>query len=231
MARPSAARSLAQLDDRGGGAPQRFEVHDLRSHVRVEADDLDAGAIPHPPAQVTGLGNRDAELVRLQSRRDVRVAAGVDVGIDTDRHARPRLSFARDRVDALELALRFRVDRLDAEVDGLRQLRPGLPDAGEDNLGRDEPGAQRDVDLAAGVRVDLAAQASQEPHDGQRRIRLERVVHRMGIRGERLVRGAIPGGDGRRAVDVERRAVDGRDVRERCAVADEGSLLAREAHG
>ncbi len=71
-----------------------------------------------------------------------------------------RLALARDRVDAFELALRLGVDRLDAEVDGLRQLGAGLADAGEHDLGRDEPGAQRDVDLAAGIRVDLAARAT-----------------------------------------------------------------------
>ena len=81
------------------------------------------------------------------------MAAGVDVGVDADGDARARLPGARDGVDALELALRLGVDRLDAEVDRLRQLGRGLADAGEDDLRRDEAGAQRDVDLAAGIRV------------------------------------------------------------------------------
>ena len=135
------------------------------------------------------------------------------------------------RVDALELAFRLGVDRLDAEVDRLRQLGVRLADAGEDDLRRDEAGAQRDVDLAAGIRVDLAAQAAQQAHDRQRRVGLERVVHRVRVRREGLVRGAVAGGDRRGAVDVERRAVGGGDVGERYAVADEGSLLARETHG
>ena len=58
----------------------------------------------------------------------------VDVGVDADRDLGARLALARDRVDAIELALRLGVDRLDAEVDGLRQLRVGLADAGEDDL-------------------------------------------------------------------------------------------------
>ena len=134
-------------------------------------------------------------------------------------------------VDALELAFRLGVDRLDAEVDRLRQLGVCLADAGEDDLGRDEAGAQRDVDLAAGIRVDLAPQGTKEAHDGERRVGLEGVVQRVRVRREGLVRGAVAGGDRRGAVDVERRAVGGGGISERYAVAHEGSLLARETHG
>ena len=103
-------------------------------------------------------------------------------------------ALARERVDPLELALRLRVDGLDAEIDRLRQLRGGLADAGEDDLRRNESGAQRDVDLAAGVRVGAAAQAAQQPRDRQRRVRLERVVHRVRIRRRtpRRSRGSAP---------------------------------------
>ena len=90
------------------------------------------------------------------------MAARVDVRVDADRDARARLRARARRVDALELAFRLGVDRLDAEVDRLRQLGLRLADAGEDDLRRDEPGAQRDVDLAAGVGIDLAAQAAQQ---------------------------------------------------------------------
>ncbi len=74
------------------------------------------------PAEVARFVNRDAELVGLEARRDVRMAARVDVRIDADRDPRACLPRAREGVDALELAFRLGVDRLDAEVDRLRQL-------------------------------------------------------------------------------------------------------------
>ena len=183
---------VGELDDRAGSAPQRLEIHDLRADVRVEADDLDAGAIAHSPAQVARFVDRHAELVGLEAGRNVRMAARVDIRVDADGDAGARLTLARDRVDPFELALRLRVDRLDAQVDGLRQLGAGLADAGEDDLGRDEPGAQRDVDLPAGVGVDLAPERPQQPDDRERRVGLERVMHRVRIRRERIVNGAVP---------------------------------------
>ena len=133
----------------------------------------------------------DAELVGLQPGRNVRVAARVDVRVDAQRDAGARLPLAREQVDPLELAFRFRVDGLDAEVDRLRQLRGRLADAGEDDLRGNEAGAQRDVDLAAGVGVRAGAKRAQQPRDRERRVRLERVVQRVRIATERVVDRAI----------------------------------------
>ena len=43
--------------------------------------------------------------------------------------------------------------------------------------------------LAAGVGVGAAAERSQQSHDGQRRVGLQRVVNRVRVRGERIVDG------------------------------------------
>ena len=99
-------------------------------------------------------------LLVLRPGRDVRMAARVDVRVDAQRDAGARLPLARERVDALELAFRLDVDRLDAEVDRLRRAPPRvLPTPVKTICGGDEAGAQRDVDLAAGVRVGAAAEA------------------------------------------------------------------------
>ena len=120
-------------------------------------------------------------LLRLQPGGDVRMAARVDVRVHAQRDPRARLALARQRVDPLELALRLRVDRLDAEIDRLRELGGRLADAGEHDLRRNESGAQRDVDLAAGIRVGVAAEAAQQPRDRQRRVGFQRVVDRVRI--------------------------------------------------
>ena len=51
------------------------------------------------------------------------MAARVDVGIDAQRDPGAGLPLAGERVDALELPFRLGVDRLDAEIDRLRELR------------------------------------------------------------------------------------------------------------
>ena len=108
---------------------------------------------------------------------------------------------------------------LTPEIDRLGQFGVGLGDAGEDDLGRDEAGAQRDVDLAARIGVDARAEAAQQADDRQRRVGLERVMERVRVARERLVDGAVTRGDRGAAVDVERRAVGGRELGQRHAVA------------
>ena len=175
--------------------------------------------------------DRDAELVGLETGRDVGMAAGVDVGVDAHRDARPRLA----------VAARCASMRSSSPSDSaLIVLTPSsiawassavrLGDAGEDDLRRDEAGAQRDVDLAAGIGVDAAAQAAQQPDDRQRRVGLERVVDRVRIR-RRTPR--PPRGSATRswtAVDVEGRAVGGRELGERDAVAGQVALLSGKSY-
>ena len=66
---------------------------------------------------------RQAELVDLQAGGDVRMAAGIDVGVHADRHAGDRAEPRGDRFDARQLAGRFDVDRLQPERDGAFELR------------------------------------------------------------------------------------------------------------
>ena len=75
------------------------------------------------------------------------MAPGVDVRVDTQGDAGAGLPFARDAIDALQLSGRLGVDGLHAEIDGLRQLGIRFPDAGKDDLRRNEPGPQGDVDF------------------------------------------------------------------------------------
>ena len=135
---PSSRSSRASVDDRRRGAPERIEVGDLRADVGVEADDLEPVGAREARGRCRATASiGDAELVGLQAGRDVRMAPRVDVGVHPQRDARARLPLARQHVDPLELPFRLGVDRPDAEVDRLRQLRRGLADAGEDDLRRE----------------------------------------------------------------------------------------------
>ena len=147
--------------------------------------------------------------------------SGVDIGVHAKRHARPCASRLRRAIDALELAGRFRVDRFQLKrhcaVDFIRRLA----NAGEDDVGRLESGAQGKLDFADRVGVDGAADVREHSHDGQRRVRLERVVNAVRVAVERLVQGAIGAANRFGAVHVERRAVLARDRVQPHAVADQ----------
>ena len=136
----------------------------------------------------------------------------VDVGVDAERDARARLPLARRarrcaRARPADSALMV----LHAEVDRRARAPPRvLPTPVKTICGGNEPGAQRDLDLAARVRVGAAAEPAQQPRDRERRVRLERVVQRVRIAGERVVDRAVALGDAsrrcrRRAACLRRR--------------------------
>jgi hypothetical protein len=201
---------VAQLDGDGGqcggGALQRFRGRNLRADVHVHADESQSRQRATLPVDRDGLRQGDTELVRLESGGDVRMAARVDVGVDAQRHARLPLLAAGDGRDAIELAGRLGIDRADVARDREFELGARLAHAGEHHLARREAGAQRDLDLAAGVRVGAAAERAQQPCDGERRVGLQRVVDGMRIAVERAIDGRVRLPDGARTVDVERRA-------------------------
>jgi hypothetical protein len=72
--------------------------------VDVHADEGER--LVRQPVAIDGrrLLQGDAELVGAEPGRDVRVAAGVDVGIDPQRHAGAPSEGPRGRRDAIELA-------------------------------------------------------------------------------------------------------------------------------
>ena len=157
------------------------------------------------------------------------MALRVDVGVDAERHAHARFARDRQRIDALELPFRLHIDRLHPEIDRLHELRVRLAHTGKDNLGRDESGTQRDIDLATRIRVGAGPQPPQQPRDRQCRVRLQGVVQRVGVRPERLVDRPVPGSDDVCAVDVERRAFARRYPGKRHAIAGERAIWSMKA--
>jgi len=192
--------------------------------MNMEPDEIEPLAPRGAPADVARRGEGHAELVGAQAGRNVRMAPGVDVGVHAQRDARPRFAGRRQAIDPVQFPFGFGVDRLHTEVDGLHQFSFSLADAGEDDVGRNEAGAQGDVDLAAGVRIGLRAEPAQQPRDRQRRIRLQGIVQGVRIRHEGRIDLAIAGDDGFGAVDVEGGAFDRSDPCERHAVTGERAV-------
>src|SRR5437867_1886703 len=94
-----------------------------------------------------------------------------------------------------------------------------------------KPRLARHVEFPDRIGVDSAAKRAQHARNGERRIRFERVVERVGIAVERVVYRAVARADRRGAVYVQRRAFGGGNGRQRHAVAHEFVLLPREADG
>ena len=112
--------------------------------------------------------------------RNVGMAAGLDVGIDPDRHACDRALRRGDALDPQHLAWRLDIDGADAQTNRALQFGARLPDAGHDDVGGGEARAQSDFQFAGRVDVGTRAQVAQSPHDRKRRVRFESVVQAMG---------------------------------------------------
>jgi hypothetical protein len=70
----------------------------------VQADDFDSGARREAAPDLACVVHGNAELVGFQSGGDVRMTAGVDIRIHPERHTRPGLPLASERLDPFELA-------------------------------------------------------------------------------------------------------------------------------
>src|SRR5687768_14293073 len=155
--------------------------------------------------------------------------AGVDVRIDTQRDSGTNTSRLSGAIDAFELACGFGVDRLQSELYRPIELVRRLANAAEHDIGWREPSANGQINLANRVRVDAAAKLAQQTHDGERRVRLHRVVDAVRMWRERRVQLAVRLPDRFGAVDVKRRAMLAGDILERHTVAEERVVVLKEA--
>jgi hypothetical protein len=225
------AQLLHQRHHRRGRALHRFEGDDLRPEMHVDADRMQAGLSGHLPIQRSRLLEAHAKLVDVKAGGDVRMRTGVDVGVDAHGHARAHSVCPGGAIDPLELSSGFGVDRLQTKLHGSIDLVGRLPHAGKDDIRRIETGPHGEIDLADGVRVDGTSELAQQPDDGERRIRFQRVMNPMWMARERRVQRLVRTADRLGTVDVERRPVRPRDVLERHSVAHQrGSIAKKSEH-
>src|SRR5688500_16049088 len=105
------ALQFARKPHHGGGTSlKRLRADDLRSEMHMDADRAHAGLHRHLLIQGPRLLERDAELVDVKARRNVRMRAGIDVWIDAHGDVRAHALRLSRAIDTLELPRRFRVD-------------------------------------------------------------------------------------------------------------------------
>ena len=219
---PSSRSSRASVTSASRGARSGSRSRDLRSDVAVQADDLDARGGRACRRQISRASSiAHAELVGLEAGRDVRMAAARRCrGSRAARRGRASAAAAAQRVDALDLAFRLRVDAcVTPRSMACASSAVGLADAGEDDLRGMKPARSATSisppEFASAPAAERRAAAARSPASSS-------PSARSGARAdsrERLVDRAVAVGDGRGAVDVERRAVSGGEVGERHAVA------------
>ena len=151
----------------------------------VDANRPQPGLSRHLPVETTRLLQRNAELVDVQPCRDVRVRAGVDIGIDAHGDVGADASRLRGTIDALQLPGGLGVDRFEAELHGPLDFLRRLSHAAEHDVGRRKPGAHGELDLADGIGIDRTARFAQQAHQRERRVRLHGIVDPMRVRRER----------------------------------------------
>src|SRR3546814_4103459 len=85
--------------------------------------------------------------------------------LDADGDLRPPAEAAGDLAQRLQLGQRFDVDLPDVLLQGEGHFRARLADAGEDDAGRRNAGAERAAQFAFGDHVDAGAQLGEGAED------------------------------------------------------------------
>ena len=112
--------------------------------------------------RLLAISSGHAELVDVETGRDMRMGAGVDIGIHAHRDSGTDTSCLRGPIDSLQLSRRFGVDRLEVELNGAFDLIRRLADTAEHDVGGIETGAHRELDLTDRIGIDRASQLPQE---------------------------------------------------------------------
>ena len=131
---PVVAKVAGQRDERPGGAAQRLEVGDLRAHVAVQPDNLEAGAVAHPAADLAASSIAIPNLLFLRPVQMCGWLRGVDVGVDAHRDRARRCRATAIASIRSSSPSDSALMSADAEIDRLRQLGIRLADPGEHDL-------------------------------------------------------------------------------------------------
>src|SRR5439155_14201151 len=119
---------------------------------------------------------RNAELVALEARRDVRVRSRVDVGVHTQAYTCSATCLRGDGREHIQLGFALDVEAHDASVECLAHFCPRLAHAREDDLGGIGAGSKCAIEFAAGHDVETATCLDEGLQYCEARIRLHCVA-------------------------------------------------------
>lgn len=169
-------QGVDQFDQAVERFEQRRVVEQLRTDVAIDAGHLQVrqrgGAAVGRQRVVEG----HAELVGFQTRRDVGVGLGVDVGVHAQRHARDLAHAAGDLVQAVQLGNRFDVEAQDVVRQRQAHFLDALADARKNHFARIAAGCEHAQQFAARDDVEAGALAREQVEDRQVGIGLHRVA-------------------------------------------------------
>ena len=205
----------------------RVEIADLRAEVHVQAVEPQVREGCGAVGSARDVAGGDPELRRHVRRADLGVRRGLDARRDAEQD---RLDSPRLRCDPLDLV--ELLDMVDDEQAGLGlhrspDVRVRLVVAMNDEPPSGRARGERVGKLALRCDVHPQPLVEQDPQEADGRVRLAGVHRpgRAGIPGQRLLIGPRPGSERGLVVDVKRRAVGQRELRERDAADTEPPRL------
>jgi len=129
----------------------RADVDAYSCHLQIGL--LRSGGVEHPR-----LGNRNAELVLMQTGRNIGVSFRRNIGIDAHRNRRLFLQSRRGCGEYSQFRSAFNVEEKNARAQGKLHFGGRLADAGKHNFGSGLPVcAQNPLQFSAGNDVEARA--------------------------------------------------------------------------
>ena len=219
---------FAQFADQPGHALQRrgkrLDRADLRPDVNAHSRRIQPMRPRRPPIDRPRQPNLHSKLVTPQPGRDIRMRLRKDIRIHPQRKPRPYTQRLRPLGQQLQLRLRLHVEQQNPCLQRRVDLPLLLARAGKNHaLQRCFIRSPNPLQLAAAHNVKPRAQLRQQPQNRQRRVRLHRIADRRLTPRERLLKQPKPMANLSRRVDVQRRPMRLRQLRQRDPIATQSS--------
>ena len=176
-------------------------------HGKAGGPDMRIGC--HAAVKIGGLvlRRRNAKFRRALACRDLGMRSGIDIDIDPQRHRCLNAACGSDGADGLDLRRAFGVDLANIGVERRTDFLGRFADTGKNDLRGGNTCDERALHLAAGHDVRPGAPAGQQRHYANRRIRLQREMHRAVHRRQGGGEIVVILANAIARIDVERRAV------------------------
>jgi hypothetical protein len=196
--------------------------------VHVDSDDANGRELRCLAVKRDGRVVGDAEFALAQTRCDVGVRLGIDVGVHAQGD-RGKLACARgERSKPLQLRLGFDVEAQDAGLERGPQLRFALADARENGLGGAAARGEHSREFSARDDVEAGAESRKEIQYREVGIRLDRIADEDVAPGAGVAEFTVTELNRRPRVDVGGRAEPLRYLDERHVLRAQRAIVVRK---